>query len=155
MTLPPVIKCKQCGRQLNHNIAAPYCFACGFRSYMTAFLVLFFVIGCNEQRKPRPNPDNHDVVIVTDSVKHIHQQSAIARADIYLKLADAVQAGSVKTVNDAMNFMNPMIVDAGKQYTIDINSLRNKRLGGAEDELPSNAAEVFRQFARDYREAAK
>lgn len=125
---------------------------------MMLFLALFVILGCNEQRgKPRvkPNKPGYDVVVDIGTVVGIHKQSALARAGAYEKLADAVQAGSVTTVNDAVNFMNPLITDAGKNYTKEINALRKERLGGAEDQLPPDAADVFRQFAKEYRDAAK
>lgn len=154
--MPPSWKCKQCGRILNRNIAGVYCPLCGFRGFTAFVLLLCLMPGCDESRKPRPNPDNHDVVIVdTTSVKNIHRQSALARAGAYDKLADAVQAGSVKTVNEAYAFMNPMIIEAGKKYTEDVNKLRQERLRGAAEDLPPDAADTFRQFAKEYRDAAK
>lgn len=156
MTLPPIIKCKQCGRQISKNIAGSYCSVCGYSVWLVVLLIMLS-IGCDETRRTRPNPDKHDVVVVIDtaSVKNIHRQSALVRADAYDKVADAVTAGTLKTVNDVVAFMNPMLIQAGQDYTKDINKLRKARLHDSDDELPPDAADVFRKFAKEYRDAAK
>lgn len=120
-------------------------------------LLMVSVVGCPApHRKRKPRPVNDDTVIVSsDTATAIHKAIAKTKADIYDKLADAVDSGEVKTVNDCMNFCNPMVDEANDKYVVDIEALREARLGGADDTLPSKAAEVFRLFAKEYRNAAK
>lgn len=123
------------------------------RNCIVISLLVCLFVGCDEHRKPGVVPN----VVVDDvsTATSIHKQSAAMRADAYEKLADAVDSSAVKTVNDAVNFTNPMFVDMSTHYTQKINELRKVRLHGADDVLPADAATTFRLFAKEYREAAK
>lgn len=121
---------------------------------LTLIFTFIIVIGCNEQRKPRNKPiDNVEDTTITAT--SIHRKSASDRADAYDKLADAIDAKTVSTVNQVMDLTNPLFDKAGNDYTIAINGLRKLRLHDADDQLPDDAAKVFRLFAKEYREAAK
>lgn len=108
-------------------------------------------------RRPHRPDTNDDAIInvIPTSAARIHKTSAASRANAYDKLADAVRDGSVTTVNEAVALYNPFAEEISKVYTEDINALRKSRLHDADDKLPSDAEQVFRLFAKEYREAAK
>lgn len=124
--------------------------------YILICLLLVSTIGCPHHRRHKPKHDDvTPVVNIEVTATSIHKGSAASRAQLYVSLADAVRDGTVKTVNDCVKFYNPLIVKIEDQYVIDINKLRETRLEEADLNLPANAESVFRQFAREYQEAAK
>lgn len=121
------------------------------RTHIVILLSFSMVLGGCRARK-RISHDPTTPVVTAGSV---HKQSATERAQAYDDLADAVRDGKVKTINDCVDFFNPRMQKVNDEYTSRINELRNTRLKGADDTLPSDAEKVFRQFAAEYRRASK
>lgn len=109
-------------------------------------LTLLLCTGC---------PQSRPIYVVEETATTIHKKSAATRADIYNKIADEIESGRVKTVNECVDFSNPLFLTSAQDYIQSINRLRQRRLNGADETLPPNAADVFRQFAREYEYAAR
>lgn len=112
-----------------------------------SLLLCTFIFGCSKH--PRKKKGNTPA---GQSVASIHIEAAQKRADIYDAIAEAIEDGKLKTINDVIEFSNPLFQDAGQKYVVDVNALRESRLGGADDALPEDAATVFHKFADEYRQ---
>lgn len=117
------------------------------RVIVFTLLVCVCISGC--VKHPRKKKNN---LPAGQSATAIHVESAQKRADIYEKIAQAVEDGKLKTVNDVVDFSNPLFSEASQEYIIDMNALRSARLNGADDKLPDDAPAIFRKFADEYRQ---
>lgn len=117
------------------------------------------LIGCQDNsRYIDPTIDKPDSPVVTNPVTQAQLQRAADNANAMRQLADAIDAGTITTMTEANTFTRQKALDNQTAFNKVFASEIGKRLGwsdeGTDDNLPKNAAEVFRSLAAEFDLAA-